>query len=151
MRCPKCGCEEIKVVDTRAGKNKTSIRRRRECLDCNHRFSTIEEIQKEDLVVIKRDGRREEFDRMKLLKGLTKALEKRPVDSEQIESIVQKAVHELQNKYDTEIPSGVIGETIMKHLKALDQIAYVRFASVYKEFHDISQIAQEIKDLGKNE
>lgn len=149
MRCPKCRYQDIKVIDTRAGKNGTSIRRRRECLKCGHRFSTVEEIQKEDLAVIKRDGRREEFDRTKLVKGLTKALEKRPIDSEKIETLVHNIILELQEKYDTEIPSGEIGETIMASLKSLDQIAYVRFASVYKDFHDISQIAQEINELKK--
>lgn len=149
MRCPKCSSTETKVIDTRTGKNETSIRRRRECLNCSHRFSTVEEVLREDLIVVKRDGSREDLDRTKIFKGIRKALEKRPVTLEQMEAAVQEVTMELQNKYDTEIPSQSIGEAIMGKLKKLDQIAYVRFASVYKDFHDISQLAQEIKALKK--
>lgn len=147
MRCPKCNFHDSKVVDSRPGKNEASIRRRRECLKCGHRFSTVEEVLREDLIVIKRAGNREEFDRTKILKGIKKALEKRPFSVDQIESLVQEVTMTIQNKFDTEVPSQKIGEEIMDRLKTLDQIAYVRFASVYKDFHDISQLAQEIKSL----
>jgi len=150
MRCPKCSSADSKVVDTRAGKNESSIRRRRECLNCSHRFSTVEEILKEDFAVKKRDGRREEYDRSKIAKGISKALEKRPVTVNQIEDMVHQVTVNLQNKYDNEVPSNAIGEEIMNQLKTLDQIAYVRFASVYKDFHDISQLAHEIKSLNAN-
>lgn len=147
MRCPKCSFQDTKVLDTRAGKNGASIRRRRECLACSHRFSTIEETLREDLVVIKRDGSREEFDSAKLLGGIKRAIEKRPIESDKVEDIVLQITTALQLEHETEIPSSVIGEHVMEQLKKLDQIAYVRFASVYKDFHDISQLAQEIKSL----
>lgn len=147
MRCPKCTYNDSKVVDSRPGKNEASIRRRRECLKCGHRFSTVEEVLREDLVVIKRSGSREEFDRTKIFKGISKALEKRPLGVDQIEALVQEITAAIQSKFDAEVPSQKIGEEIMERLKTLDQIAYVRFASVYKDFHDISQLAQEIKAL----
>lgn len=149
MRCPKCTSEDTKVIDTRASKNNVSIRRRRECLKCEHRFSTIEETLREDFAVIKRDKSREDFDRVKMAKGISKALEKRPVSTEQIEELVHSITATLQNNYETEVPSEAIGEIVMQKLKKLDQIAYVRFASVYKDFHDISQLAKEIKSLKK--
>lgn len=147
MRCPKCNFHDSKVIDSRPGKNEASIRRRRECLKCGHRFSTVEEVLREDLTVIKRSGSREEFDRTKILKGIKKALEKRPFSIDQIESLVQEVSATIQTKFDGEVSSQKIGEVIMDRLKTLDQIAYVRFASVYKDFHDISQLAQEIKSL----
>lgn len=147
MRCSRCNFHDSKVVDSRPGKNETSIRRRRECLKCGYRFSTVEQVLREDLVVIKRNGSREEFDPAKILKGIKKALEKRPFGMEQIESLVQEVAMTIQNKFDGEVSSLKIGEEIMDRLKMLDQIAYVRFASVYKDFHDISQLAQEIKAL----
>lgn len=147
MRCPKCTFSDSKVVDSRPGKNEASIRRRRECLKCGHRFSTVEEVLREDLVVIKRSGSREEFDRTKIFKGISKALEKRPIGVDEIEALVQEITVVIQNKFDAEVPSKKIGEEVMERLKTLDQIAYVRFASVYKDFHDISQLAQEIKAL----
>lgn len=150
MRCPKCSSTETKVIDSRPGKNEASIKRRRECLVCNHRFTTVEEVLREDLVVIKRDGSREEFDTTKIFKGIRKALEKRPVPEETVESAMRELILDLQNRFDSEIPSSSIGEAIMSRLKKMDQIAYVRFASIYKDFHDISQLAQEIKSLKKN-
>ncbi len=147
MRCSKCNFHDSKVVDSRPGKNETSIRRRRECLKCGHRFTTVEEVLREDLVVIKRNGNREDFDSTKILKGVKKALEKRPFGIDQIEALVQEVSMSIQNKFDGEVSSRKIGEEIMDRLKILDQIAYVRFASVYKDFHDISQLAQEIKAL----
>ena len=149
MRCPKCNYQDTKVIDSRPGKNETSIRRRRECLKCTHRFSTVEEVIREDLYIIKRDGTREEFDRGKVFRGISKALEKRPIGLEQIESLVQDVTLTIQNKFDSEVPSKMVGEEIMNRLKTIDQIAYVRFASVYKDFHDVSQLAQEIRTLKK--
>lgn len=147
MRCPKCTSLETKVLDTRTGKNETSIRRRRECLDCGYRFTTIEEVLRADLQVVKRDGRREDFDRAKMLGGLKKAVQKRPIDVMQIEMLIADALTSLEKEFDHEIPSKAIGEQIMARLKHLDQIAYVRYASVYKDFRDLSELAQEINDL----
>lgn len=147
MRCPKCTSLETKVLDTRTGKNETSIRRRRECLDCGHRFTTVEEILRADLQVVKRDGRREDFDRNKMLGGLKKAVEKRPIDVMQIEMLIADVLAALEKEFDQEIPARAIGEQIMARLKHLDQIAYVRYASVYKDFRDLSELAQEINDL----
>ena len=147
MRCPKCASLETKVLDTRTGKNETSIRRRRECLDCGYRFTTLEEVLRADLQVVKRDGRREDFDRGKMLGGLKKAVEKRPIDVMQIEMLIADVLAALENEFDLEIPAKVIGEQIMLRLKHLDQIAYVRYASVYKDFRDLSELAQEINDL----
>lgn len=147
MRCPKCIFQDSKVVDTRPGKNGASVRRRRECLKCGHRFSTVEEVLREDLVIIKRDGSREEFDRTKIFRGISRAFEKRPLGHDQIEALVHEVSTAIQSKFDIEVSSQQIGEEIMERLKLLDQIAYVRFASVYKDFHDISQLAQEIKAL----
>lgn len=147
MRCPKCTSLETKVLDTRTGKNETSIRRRRECLDCGYRFTTIEEVLRADVQVVKRDGRREDFNRAKMLGGLKKAIEKRPIDVMQIEMLVADVLASLEQEYDHEIPSKAIGEHLMQRLKHLDQIAYVRYASVYKDFRDLSELAQEIIDL----
>ncbi len=147
MRCPKCTSLETKVLDTRTGKGETSIRRRRECLNCGYRFTTIEEVLRADLQVVKRDGRREEFDRNKMLGGLRKAVEKRPIDVMQIEMLVADVLAALEKEYDHEIPSQAIGEQIMLRLKHLDQIAYVRYASVYKDFRDLGELAQEIMEL----
>lgn len=147
MRCPKCSSLETKVLDTRIGKNGTSTRRRRECLACEYRFTTIEEVLRADLQVVKRDGRREGFDRTKVLNGLKKAVEKRPIDIMQIEMMVADILTGLEREYDHEIPSQAIGEHIMQRLKHLDQIAYVRYASVYKDFRDLSELAEEISSL----
>lgn len=147
MRCPKCISPETKVLDTRIGKSETSIRRRRECLNCGYRFTTIEEVLRADLQVVKRDGRREDFDRTKILSGLRKAVEKRPIDVMQIEMLVADVLATLEREYDHEIPSQAIGEHIMERLKHLDQIAYVRYASVYKDFRDLSELAEEILSL----
>jgi transcriptional repressor NrdR len=147
MRCPKCASLETKVLDTRTGKNENSIRRRRECLSCGYRFTTVEEVLRADLQVVKRDGRREEFDRNKMLAGLRKAVEKRPIDVMQIEMMVADVLAALEREYDQEIPSQAIGEQIMLRLRHLDQIAYVRYASVYKDFRDIGELAQEINEL----
>lgn len=150
MQCPKCGHADTKVLDTRTGKASHSIRRRRQCLDCENRFTTIEEILREGLVVIKRDGGREEFDRMKMLSGIRKATEKRPIQAEQIEMMVAEMIDNLEREFDSEIPSKAIGEHIMNGLKAIDKIAYVRFASVYKDFRDFNELAREVSELRRN-
>lgn len=147
MHCPKCGHTETKVVDTRIGKNNVSIRRRRECLDCGYRFSTVEEILRDNLQVIKRDGSRDAFDRAKMLSGIRKATEKRPIEAEQIEMLIADVLDSIERDYDAEIPSEAIGGLIMERLRTIDQIAYVRFASVYKDFRDISEFAREINEL----
>lgn len=147
MRCPKCTSLETKVLDTRTGKNETSIRRRRECLDCGYRFTTMEEVLRSDIQVVKRDGRREDFDRNKMLGGLKKAVEKRPIDVMQIEMLIADALVTLEKEFDHEVPAKAIGEQIMARLKHLDQIAYVRYASVYKDFRDLAELADEINEL----
>ena len=147
MRCPKCSSIEDKVVDSRISKDGVTIRRRRECLGCGHRFTTTEQILREGIVVIKRDGRREEFDRTKLLAGIRKACEKRPVDLEQLNMVVEDVMDTLEGQYDYEIPSKAIGEMIMQRLRRIDPIAYIRFASVYKEFRDLSELLEEISSL----
>lgn len=151
MHCPKCGHEDTKVLDTRIGKGNLSIRRRRQCLDCSHRFTTVEEILREGLYVVKRDGAREEFDRTKLATGIRKATEKRPVQTEQIELMMAELIDVLEREYDTEIPSKAIGEAVMARLRELDSIAYVRYASVYKDFRDISEFAEEINQLNAHD
>ena len=147
MLCPKCRSLNNKVIDSRLSKNEVSIRRRRQCLDCDFRFSTIEEIMRSELQVVKRDGRREDFDRNKLINGLKKAVEKRPIERLQIEILISELTAELNKEYDQEIPAKVIGGLIMDRLKSLDKIAYVRYASVYKDFRDINEFAKEISEL----
>ena len=150
MQCPKCSAKDTRVIDSRVGKNGRTIRRRRQCSECNYRFNTLEEILRENLVVIKRDGRREEFDRNKILNGIRRACEKRPIDLEQIDMLISDVTLELESQGEFEIPGRVIGEKVMEKLKNIDQIAYVRFASVYKDFRDISEMAKEISELEKN-
>lgn len=135
------------MIDSRINKDGTSIRRRRECLACGHRFTTTEEILRDGLLVVKRDGRREEFDRSKMLAGIRRACEKRPVDIEQINMIVTDITNALQEKFDDEIPSQAIGEVLMEKLHEIDKIAYVRFASVYKDFRDVNEFMEEITRL----
>lgn len=147
MNCPKCAHEESKVLDTRSGPDSHSIRRRRQCLACGNRFSTLEEVVREGFYVIKKDGRREEFDHAKILNSLRKATEKRPIEAERLDIIVAEVTEAIQREYDTEVPSRAIGEHIMARLRVVDKIAYVRFACVYKDFKDISALAEEIKAL----
>lgn len=147
MRCVRCSSTEDKVIDSRISRDGSVIRRRRECLGCGYRFTTAEEIVHEDLVVIKRDGGSEDFDRNKLLGGLRKACEKRPVDLEQLNMIVSDVMAKLESEYGKEIPSRAIGEIVMEKLKPVDKIAYVRFASVYKDFHDVSDFAEELRKM----
>lgn len=147
MQCPKCATKDTRVIDSRVSTNGLAIRRRRCCQSCEYRFSTTEEIIREDLYVLKQDGRKEPFDRNKMLAGIKRATEKRPVDGEQIEMLIADVMAELEVEFDTEIPSRAIGERIMNRLRAIDQIAYVRFASVYKQFRDIDELAKEISGL----
>jgi transcriptional repressor NrdR len=147
MRCPKCQARDDKVIDSRAIKDESVIRRRRECLACEHRFTTYEEIERDDLRVLKRDGRYEAFDRRKMTAGIDKALEKRPVSREVIERVVNEMIDELVKKHGDEIPTTAIGEKIMQHLRRLDEVAYVRFASVYRKFRDIKEFVNEVQSL----
>ncbi|MGF1677676.1 MAG: transcriptional regulator NrdR [Candidatus Methylacidiphilales bacterium] len=147
MLCPKCGKNEDKVIDSRPLKEGAVIRRRRECLSCHFRFTTYEEIEREDLRVIKRDGRYEPFDRKKLTGGMLKACEKRPISPEMIESRIDRMIQELEKAHGTEIPTTEIGEAIMRSLRSLDDVAYVRFASVYRQFKDINEFVAEIQNM----
>ncbi|NBR42560.1 MAG: transcriptional repressor NrdR [Verrucomicrobia bacterium] len=149
MFCPRCNHEDTKVLETRLGKGNHSIRRRRECLACAHRFSTIEEIVREGLAVVKRNGAREEFDMGKIAAGIRKATDKRPIEVERINLLISEVVEGLQAKFEDEVPSSAIGEEIMAKLQGVDQIAYVRYASVYREFRDIEELAKAIEQLRK--
>jgi|UniRef100_UPI00404A9BBC transcriptional repressor NrdR len=149
MRCPKCTSIEDKVIDSRISKEGNTIRRRRECLECSNRFSTTESFVRDGLVVMKRDGRREEFDREKLVHAIRAACHKRPVDIEQITMVVDDVVDMVEAQYESDIPSKALGESVMQRLRTIDQVAYVRFASVYKEFRDVSEFMHEISTLPK--
>jgi transcriptional repressor NrdR len=147
MRCPKCGHQDDKVIDSRSARNGASIRRRRVCLGCGHRFTTYEEVLKTSLRVIKRDGRHEDIDRNKLLGGILRACEKRPVSVQEIEALVDAILAELEAEFEREVPSVTIGKKVMDRLEKLDEIAYVRFASVYRRFRDVSQFLSEVEAL----
>lgn len=147
MKCPRCGHGDNKVVDSRVGKDGDVIRRRRECLSCHVRFTTYERIEEELPLVVKRDGRREPFDRQKILTGILKACEKRPVSYASIVQVIDALEGEFQGSGEKEISSVQIGERVMAELLKLDDVAYVRFASVYRQFKDISQFVEEIKSL----
>lgn len=147
MRCPFCGNSEDKVIDSRSSEEGRSIRRRRECLNCHRRFTTYENIEESTLMVIKKDARREPFDRKKILAGLTKACEKRPISTEQLQDLADKIEYMLQSKFEKEVDSKQIGELVMELLYKLDEVAYVRFASVYRQFKDINQFMKELKGL----
>jgi transcriptional repressor NrdR len=148
MKCPKCDADQDKVIDSRPWKDGAVVRRRRECLSCNYRFTTYEEIEREDLRVIKRDGRYEPFDRRKIVMGFLKACEKRPVSPELIDKTADKMIEDLEQKYGREIPTTAVGEKIMESLKKMDEVAYVRFASVYRQFRDARDFVSEVKSLG---
>jgi len=151
MRCPFCGYKEDKVVDSRATAEESAVRRRRECLKCGKRFTTYEYVEEVSLLVIKKDGRREHFDRKKILAGIIRACEKRPVSVEKMENVVVQVEHAIQKKSDREVLSSRIGELVMERLKAIDDVAYVRFASVYRQFKDVGQFMVELRDiLGKD-
>ncbi|MFA5144618.1 MAG: transcriptional regulator NrdR [Candidatus Omnitrophota bacterium] len=150
MKCPYCGYKEDKVVDSRATAEESAVRRRRECLNCGKRFTTYEYIEEVSLMVIKKDGRREPFDRKKILSGIIRACEKRPIGMEKMEEIITQIERAVQKKSDREVHSSRVGELVMEKLKALDDVAYVRFASVYRQFKDVGQFMVELKDiLGK--
>jgi len=147
MRCPKCGQNRDRVVDSRLVKDGAAVRRRRVCLACGHRFTTYEQVIRASLRVIKRDGRHEDLSREKLIRGIEKACEKRPVGAEEIERIVDSIISELESEYEREVPSTVIGRKVMEKLEDLDEVAYVRFASVYRRFRDVSQFLSEVENL----
>ncbi|HEV2349426.1 MAG TPA: transcriptional regulator NrdR [Terriglobia bacterium] len=149
MKCPFCGHLEDKVVDSREAKIGDTIRRRRECVGCQRRFTTYERIDEIPYMVVKKDGRREKFDRQKLLAGLLKACEKRPVPTIKLEQIVNEAETLVAESTDRERPSPEVGELVMNRLKKLDKVAYVRFASVYLDFKDVREFMDELKDLLK--
>ncbi|MEK7294253.1 MAG: transcriptional regulator NrdR [Nitrospirota bacterium] len=149
MKCPFCDDVEDKVVDSRMAKEGEMIRRRRECLSCKRRYTTYERIEESLPMVVKKDGRREPFDRTKILSGLKKACEKRPISMATIEAVTDRIEKRIQEMGETEIPSREVGEQIMKELHNLDQVAYVRFASVYREFKDIDQFMDELKTLAR--
>src|SRR6266496_26395 len=147
MRCPKCGRLDDKVIDSRASREGSVIRRRRECLGCSHRFTTYEEIEHEGLMVVKLDGRREPFSKDKLLAGVRKACQKRPISPKIIEDLVERIVDEITDKYERQVPSMAIGERVMEGLRDIDQVAYVRFASVYRRFQEATDFVQAVRKL----
>lgn len=149
MRCPKCGCENDKVIDSRSIRDASGVRRRRECTQCQYRFTTVEEIVPEELKVIKRNGVREEYDSDKLRTGIKNACYKRPVSDEEIDTIVEDINHSLLRDFDKEVPSLEVGERVMDALRDLDQVAYVRFASVYRKFQAAKDFISEVKHLKK--
>ena len=151
MKCPFCSYPDSRVIDSRAVENGGSIRRRRECPECGRRFTTYEKYEETPLVVSKKDGRREPFDVRKLLSGLIKAFEKRPVSYEQIQEMAYGIERDLRLRGESEVSSKDIGELVMQHLAKIDQVAYVRFASVYRQFADVQNFMQELQQLMKDE
>ncbi|MCL4243636.1 MAG: transcriptional regulator NrdR [Candidatus Dadabacteria bacterium] len=149
MKCPYCSSLESKVIDSRLAKEETSIRRRRECLDCKSRFTTYERVEEVELLVVKKGGVREPFDRSKIIAGMIKACEKRPISMEVIESFVSGYERELQERGEREVDSSEIGERVISKLYEIDEVAYVRFASVYRSFKDVNQFMNELKELLK--
>ncbi len=149
MKCPYCSCKKDKVIDSRSSNAGRNIRRRRECLKCERRFTTYEYIEEIPLMIIKKDGRREAFDRKKLLSGIMKACEKRPIAVQKQEEAVDKVEKDIQRQFEKEVHAKEIGEMVMKHLYHLDEIAYIRFASVYRQFRDVSQFMKELKKVLK--
>lgn len=152
MKCPFCGFADSKVIDSRPAEDGTTIRRRRECLDCQKRFTTYEIVERMPLMVIKRDGSRQSFDKMKIINGLVRACEKRQVSMAQIEGVADEVEQELRGRLESEVQSEKVGEMVMDRLKGLDEIAYVRFASVYRSFKDIQTFMEELaKILGEKQ
>lgn len=147
MRCPYCNHNSDKVIDSRETQEAVSIRRRRECLNCGRRFTTYEYIEKTPLMVVKKDGRREPFNHEKIFNGLVQACQKRPVSMERIDRLVADVEKEIQKKFDQEINSKYIGELVMDKLSRIDDVAYVRFASVYRQFKDVNQFMRELRDV----
>ena len=147
MKCPFCRHEEDKVIDSREATDGDAIRRRRECLKCKRRYTTYERLEETPLLVVKRDGRREPFDRKKIIGGILKACEKRPIPLERIEALVGELEREISQEFDREVGAEVVGERVMRRLHELDEVAYVRFASVYRSFKDINQFMKELREL----
>ena len=147
MRCPKCDCLEDKVIDSRSSKEGTIIRRRRECTACENRCTTYEQIEHHQLMVVKRDGRREEFSREKLLAGIAKACQKRPISQQTIEDLAQRIHDSISDKFPEEVPGRVIGERMMEALREIDQVVYVRYASVYRRFEEAGDFVDAVKKL----
>lgn len=150
MHCPFCGCTENRVIDSRAAEEGSSIRRRRECLECLRRFTTYEMVEQAPLMIIKKDSRRVVFDPNKLLSGILKACEKRNIPLSQIEALVERVDKDIRNRIEGEIATAQIGDMVMKQLKELDEVAYVRFASVYRQFSDVNNFIQELQLLMKD-
>ena len=151
MRCPYCNAADSKVIDSRPTEDGRAIRRRRECIQCGKRFTTYEKVEEMLFMVVKRDGSRESFDRSKILNGIIRACEKRPVSLDQMEAIVDDIERGLNNMMEKEVSSSFIGEVVMDHLKDLDEVAYVRFASVYRQFKDVNTFVAEIEKLLGND
>ena len=147
MRCPFCASTEDRVVDSRVSREATVIRRRRECAACGRRFTTYERGEELTPMVVKKDGRREQFDRRKVVAGLERACEKRPISAEAIDRLADEVEREIQEAGEKEVPSGVVGDAVMQRLRRLDQVAYVRFASVYREFRDVDEFMEELRRL----
>jgi len=147
MKCPFCAYTDTKVIDSRLGKEGNNIRRRRECVECERRFTTYERVEEMQPLVVKKDGRRQPFERMKILAGIQRACEKRPVSSEAIEKVIDRLEMSLLESGEREIESSRIGEAVMAALRDLDEVAYVRFASVYRQFKDINEFMSELKEI----
>jgi len=147
MRCPFCEADDDKVVDSRPADEGAAVRRRRECLTCGRRYTTYERVETAPLRVVKKNGERAEFDRRNIMNGVRKACEKRPVSAERLDQLVDKIERQCMEAFDKEVPSKVIGNLVMQELRQLDQVAYVRFASVYREFKDVSQFMDELKPM----
>jgi len=147
MRCPKCSHMEDKVLDSRVARNGDATRRRRICMQCGYRFTTYEEVLRPKLRVIKTDGRHEELDRNKLMAGIERACEKRPISSGDIENLVDSLIDEIESEYEREVASKIVGQKVMDRLEKLDDVAFVRFASVYRRFRDVNQFVNAIEDM----
>ena len=146
MRCPKCGCGDDKVIDSRAARDGSTVRRRRECLSCGHRFSTLESVVPEDMKVVKRNGEREDYDREKLRRSIAKACDKR-IPTEDIDRVVDAVTSSVMHDFDKEVESSEIGERVMAELRKVDEVAFVRFASVYRQFTEVKDFIHEIKGM----
>ena len=154
MKCPHCQQDNDRVIDSRASEDGVAIRRRRECLGCRYRYTTYERVERTAIKVIKKDGVREPFDRLRLKTGLEKACWKRPVSDAKLEEIVASVENDVENNFDSEVESRYLGELVMRHLRQLDQVAYVRFASVYRQFEDVQDFVDELRPMlfdGKQE
>ena len=149
MKCPYCNFEETQVIDTRETENLEATRRRRECMKCNKRFTTYERVEEADIIVVKKSGKRERFQRQKVLNGIIEACEKREIPIEKIDKLVDEVESDLRKRDSVEVESKVIGEIVMRKLKSLDKVAYIRFASVYREFEDLASFAEEVEKLQK--